>query len=710
MKAKKLFNIISVHTALLCLTLCAVFALYGCFGDATVTPAAKDVTVKVMLEEADGVKVKSENPISVKWGESAEFELELEDGAVIDKLPDGAVLENGKLRLDGVKFPTTLKLETHRRTLCDFSIEDTEGGSITSTLSSGSHWSETEITLTATPADGYLFAGFSAGASLESGGEIISLDPSYSFTLSQSVKLFANFTKEWVDPAETVAVPNGKWVLIYHTNGGVLADTGAEGMKTVHFSNDYYYCPNALTDRGYFKREGYVLLGYNTKADGSGKYYAPGWNVVMPEERDAISLFCIWAKESDASDFTYVLESDGTVTISKYNGSSEFAVIPETIEGKPVTRIKKGCFYKASAKQIMITKNIRTVDDNAFYKCDALNEVYFCDSVTSITDNSFYLCPNFSRINMIAVVGAAFQNTRHGSCSSKYEKLLVETRPKIIISSGSNCVYGIDSDMLIKSLAANGYNYELVNYSTSAAVPSPFINDIIASLINEGDILLLAPEISHPTQLGKSQMSSTLWQILEGAYDAIALVDIRNYTSFFASFKAFNRTRDQNAYSENCYEVHVKNFNSLGESTNSRVGYSSTYAKTVQNYLNNGGVGEYSFDNGVDSIEKYKENLNRAYDVATAKGATVLMSFSVINRISLTAESQTDHGDAQNAYMAAIDEMLHVIRISHVSTYVMNSEYFYDSDQHNNDVGRTVRTENLIADLLAYFESAKKED
>ena len=694
---------------LLFLVICAIFFFPACHGsEAKPSAEPRDVTVTVMLEDADGVTVRSENPISVKWGEDATFELSLADGLVIDKLPAGATYKDGLLTLPQVKFPVTLRMETHRRVLCDFSasVADGTAGSIESSLDAGSHWSETAVTLTAKPAEGYLFAGFSSGATIEEGGEVVSFDPRYSFILEENIKLFANFTREWIDPAETVAVPDGKWVLIYHSNGGVLAETGKEGMKTVEFSNEYYYCPNALADRGYFEREGYALLGYNTKADGSGKYYGPGWNVVMPDERDAISLFCIWAEESDPADFEHIDNGDGTVTLKRYNGDDEFVVTPAKIDGKPVTALRKGCLFYSDAKRLMITKNIRTVEENAIYKCHGLEELYMCDSVTSITDKSFYECPELHRINMLAVVQAQFQNTRHGSCSVKYEKLLVEKNPKIIISSGSNCAYGVKSEDLIALLADAGYDYEIVNYSTSAGLIASYINDVIAALINEGDVLLLAPEISA-NQLGARAFNGTLWQVIEGAYDSIALVDMRNFDKFFSSFASFNKTRDHTVYDEHCYEKYHTGFDRYGESNYARSGNSASYAQTVQSYMDKGGAGgAFSFKTCVDSINKYYENLNRAFDAAASKGATVLMTFSVINKQSLDAESQKSA--LQEAYMKAVDTLLHVTRISHISTYMMDSAIFYDSDQHEDDAGRDIRTKQLAAELIAYFDSAKE--
>ena len=50
--------------------------------------------------------------------------------------------------------------------------------------------------------------------------------------------------------------------------------------------------------------------------------------------------------------------------------------------------------------------------------------------------------------------------------------------------------------------------------------------------------------------------------------------------------------------------------------------------------------------------------------------------------------------------------MPYAARISSVSTYIMETEYFYDADQHLNSAGAVIRTENLAKDILAYLNSS----
>lgn len=669
-----------------------------------------EITVKVpvMLADAEGITVMSENPCYVPLGGDAVFSVEAPEGLVINNLPGNASYHHGTITLSGVYFPTTLNLDTHQRVKCDFSAASAsdEMGSVSSTLENGSHFSETEVTLSAQAAEGYLFVGFSVGETAENGGEIVSADATYTFTLSESVTLYANFASEWVDPALTVSVPKNNWILIYHSNGGVLSSTGEEGSMSDRFSSIYYHCPNTLADRDYFERDGYVLYGYNTAADGSGTYYAPGWNVVMPE-RGAISLFCMWAKVSDVSDFTYDSASDGGVRIRTYTGSDSFVVIPETINGKAVTEIGPYAFdQNKTMKSVMITKNIRTVYGAAFRSCTALESLYFSDSVTSIDDGAFAKCDNFSKLYMMAVVYPTYGSSRNGTYAIKFERLITAEGRKLVVISGSNTAYGIDSAALETLLSAGGQEFSVVNYGQNAGTAAAFYIEVISHFVNEGDIVLHAPECNK-FQYGYNEINTTLWQIFEGAYDAFSYVDIREYSNLFSSFTTFNAARNQTSYGSDPYESYTKDtVNSYGDYSLLKEGYASAYQTSVNKYKANGGTGSMTFKGGPSYITSYGNAINRVYDMVSTRGGTVLFTFAAINRACLTSDAQTVGGAQQTAYEKAVDEYLHAARISTVSTYTMDCEYFYNSDYHLGTAGATERTKRIAVDLLAYFNAS----
>ena len=88
----------------------------------------------------------------------------------------------------------------------------------------------------------------------------------------------------------------------------------------------------------------------------------------------------------------FAWSSDGnTVTISKYTGNAVNVVIPEYINGMPVTIIGKSAFeYNDSIMSVVIPDTVTTIDSKAFYDCDRLYSVTLGKSVSTIATNAFY--------------------------------------------------------------------------------------------------------------------------------------------------------------------------------------------------------------------------------------------------------------------------------------------------------------------------------
>ncbi len=96
--------------------------------------------------------------------------------------------------------------------------------------------------------------------------------------------------------------------------------------------------------------------------------------------------------ERCTGDLYYVVEN-GEVTITGFVEFSSVIEVPETIGGKPVTRIGEKAFYASSIpREITLPEGIVSIGDEAFSGCSNLEKVSIPDGVQSIGNEAFSNC------------------------------------------------------------------------------------------------------------------------------------------------------------------------------------------------------------------------------------------------------------------------------------------------------------------------------
>ena len=116
----------------------------------------------------------------------------------------------------------------------------------------------------------------------------------------------------------------------------------------------------------------------------------------------------ITASAEQEGDYTYSVKSDGTVTITKYNGSGGAITLPQTLGGKTVTEVGSNVFFKLSANKtvtsITVPSTVKQIDASAFRGCQVLTSITLPNSVTSIGNYAFMNCTALTTITIPASV------------------------------------------------------------------------------------------------------------------------------------------------------------------------------------------------------------------------------------------------------------------------------------------------------------------
>ena len=107
---------------------------------------------------------------------------------------------------------------------------------------------------------------------------------------------------------------------------------------------------------------------------------------------------------SSFEDYQFAVNSDNTVTITKYTGKGGDVEIPAELYGKKVTAIGNisqeiGAFQDCTTvTSVVIPDGVTEIQDNAFYSCSGLKTVTIPASVTLLRNCAFADCHNLQAI------------------------------------------------------------------------------------------------------------------------------------------------------------------------------------------------------------------------------------------------------------------------------------------------------------------------
>lgn len=731
--------------------------------------ADTDCKVTVFLSNTSAT-VKSQNPVTVKPGEAATFEIALSDTAVFRSTSAGSYdYKTGLLTVPNVTKAMRVDFvsedvgyDTTGEYKLQFEGDTSQGDSISHPDPNAPIQPGTRITAKA-GRENAVFVGWSVASTIADGGRILSTEREYSFDLSPDL----------VQMGRLILYPNYDQtnVYYYNTNGGTVnmssrnltvASTYETSLRDAllrvaisETEMKQLGCASLFYDDGTFTRDGYVLLEYNTKADGTGEGYSLGSKFPMNTASNV--LYCIWAKvEEDEKflykDFTYARPSDlsasytpgwneSGVQITRYLGNAQqTVVIPETLGGKPVISIASNAFLNCSAvKTLVLSKNLLMVEDGAFKNFSALKTIYCSDGIydigNAVIDASGYATLKTFILN--ATTPPRFSRS-DGAFAKKFCRVLANAdQPRIIMIAGSSSRQGFSTPYLQKMLDGE---YVVVNFGTTRTTQGFMYLEAMQNYANERDIILYAPENSS-YMMGEGTLYWKTFRDMEGMYNIFRGVDISGYSNVFGALAEYNSGYAEIPGVDKCYaprfkyapgtyedilqakaddeygDYQHKNRNSYR--SYSSAAYQDTYVITVNNRFKS--MYDTAWDNHIANYWKtddwknpnnnawcnindayFVNNMNRAIDAAKSTGAKVYFSFCPMDASRLCEEAYINI----DSWCASYEKM--ILRtytfdgvLGNVKDYFMNHEYFYDNAFHPNDFGRTFRTYQVYKDLAA---------
>lgn len=699
-------------------------------------------THKVTVITAEGMKPIEGNPFSVSDGGEVSFFVDLEYGYLIDEV-EGAdynvatrtvklsdITRDARIRL------TTKKVNYNTTSLYKFYLD----GNVVdkaSYYSGASAYAGTTITVKSNYNDA-TFIGWSFNTSIKDGGELVSKDREYTFLLNSETakdgvcRVVANYSSVQEN------------VVYYHLNGGSVNESSTNMKNTTYYTAtvegnsvkvtlgiNYFDTIGAVAclfwDDGTFYREGYVLKEFNTLPDGSGVGYSSGYK--YPIKLEGSDLYCIWAKETPASDFTYkevvyplpsgVSASNvphwvkNGVAITGYNGNDREVVIPEKIGDKYVTAINKSAFQNKKLDTLVLHRRLIEIEDGAFIGCSKLETIYYPDGIYYISNNAFDTVSWGGVKNLYVYASIAPRLGEGWTYSVKFTRFIANPdKKRVALLAGSSGLYGHTAGYLEALLGDE--EWCSVNFGMVRSFDTHFIIPLLGQYAKEGDIILFAPENSV-RNMGWPDVYWKTLTYLESMLNFFRAVDISYYGNILSTYAEINQgssvvtgrfTKGQKRY-EQIQSVEASYSEWVEYDNANRYSYNDPSTHKIGGSIRFDCMYQYESvigqKNGtlVDiSTTPCVDTLNHAISIVQKNGAKIYYNFAPVSDTAIIKEARDAGPKWFDDFEAFILEHFNFDGVlGDAENYIFNVKYFYDSAYHPNNYGKTYRTYRIYLDL-----------
>lgn len=285
---------------------------------------------------------------------------------------------------------------------------------------------------------------------------------------------------------------------------------------------------------------------------------------------------------------------------------------------------------------------------------------------------------------------AVYDGTFVGVLGDKYERLETVDEPKIVVVGGSSVAFGLDSAAMEEELGM-----KVVNFGLYANLGTKLMMELSKVNINEGDIIVLAPELNSQT-LSLYFNAETALQAMDGNWRMLCHLEGDDLEACIGALWGFSAEKldylrgHELPTNSGAYEKRW--FNEYGDNI-----YDREYNETVTTAKSISLDMRVKPGDGVTSeYEEFISYVNDYTSYCKKRGAAVYFSFAPMNEAAM-ADSCTD--DDIYVFYRNLCRYLDCKVISNINDYIMDEGYFFDSEFHLNNSGATVRTVRLIDDI-----------
>ena len=287
----------------------------------------------------------------------------------------------------------------------------------------------------------------------------------------------------------------------------------------------------------------------------------------------------------------------------------------------------------------------------------------------------------------------------YAELGSMYNRLKNVEGKKIVIIGNSNVSFGVESRYFEELL--DDPSYTVVNFGLYGSIGTKAMLDLSQKYIKKDDIVIFVPE-EYNQSMSLYFSATEMWFALDSNRSMFNDLDSRSKEALVGNYVNYVSTK-YNAHKNHSFEsqnfgVYAKSsFDERCDLTN----YDREYNVMVNDYDENNPIDLKRVaitDDFIDYINEYNTRV-------TKKGAKMYYSFSPMNKASVIS-TQKEIDDFYNTLRSKLNFPI----ISDIDDYIMDKEWFYDSNFHLNTSGMKYRTVLLVEDLKNELGITTKTD
>lgn len=267
--------------------------------------------------------------------------------------------------------------------------------------------------------------------------------------------------------------------------------------------------------------------------------------------------------------------------------------------------------------------------------------------------------------------------------------------PRIVVVGGSATAFGVDSGLLEQEFPG----YTAVNFGLYGGLGTEIMLELSKDSIRAGDLVILMPEQERQS-LSSYFNGAFTWQALDGHFALLSRLDQAHWGALAGSFPEFAGAKMGYFLSGSAPQpdgVYARDsFDARGDITSDLCGHNimpeGYDPNTPIRFTDDVFSGDF-----VNAVNAWADSLQK-------RGATVWFHFSPMNTLALEAGSDLD------GYYDLLQSRLHIQILGNPHDSVLDSGWFFDTNFHLNQSGRTVFTRQLIRDIKAVLGDSTPTD